>query len=220
MTKVPPQPGPLTVDLVISGAAEIFCAAVDPSATERVPTSGGVAVDGGRIVAIGDVSGYRGRETVDAAGGVVMPGFVDAHTHVVFGGSRVAEYAAKVAGRPVPDGVPAGIVGTMTETRVASARELVEQSGARIAEMLAHGTTTLESKTGYGLSVDAEQKLLDVNRLLTERSPARILSTYTGGHAFAPGVDRDGWVRQVADQARQAGRDGLAEGNEVYCDDG
>ena len=220
MTKVPPQHGPQTVDLVISGAAEIFGAATDPAGADGAPTSGGVAVDGGRIVAMGDVSAYCGRETLDAAGGVVMPGFVDAHTHVVFGGSRVAEYAAKVAGRPVPDGVPAGIVGTMTETRAASARELVEQSGARIAEMLAHGTTTLESKTGDGLSVEAERKLLDVNRLLAERSPIRILSTYTGGHAFAPGVDRDGWVRQVADQARRAGADGLAEFNDVYCDDG
>lgn len=215
MTKVSPRRGPLAVDLVISGAEEIFAAA-----PVSVAGSGGVAVDAGRIVAVGDVSAYVGRETIEAAGGVVMPGFVDAHTHVVFAGSRVAEYAAKSAGLPVPAKATAGIVGTMTETRAAGVAELIAQSGARIAEMLAHGTTTLESKTGYGLSVDSEQKLLQVNRLLARRTPARILSTYTGGHAFAPGVDRAEWVREVAEQARRAGLEGSADFNDVYCDDG
>lgn len=209
------------VDLVITGAAEVFTAAVTGGSGEPSGGSpGGVAVDDGSIVAVGDVSGFAGRETLDAAGGVVIPGLIDAHTHVVFGGSRVAEYAAKVAGRPVPEGAPKGIVGTMTETRKASTDELIGQSGARIAEMVAHGTTTLESKTGYGLSVDAEQKLLEVNRLLDAASPARILSTYTGGHAFAPGADRDRWVREAAAQARTAGDAGLADFNDVYCDDG
>jgi len=219
MTLQPDRSGALPVDLVITGAAEIFDAAPQAAGAAR-PTSGGVAVDAGRIVAVGDVSGYAGRETIDAAGGVIIPGLVDAHTHVVFGGSRVVEYAAKVAGRPVPGGVPAGIVGTMTETRAASRDELVAQSGTRIAEMVAHGTTTLESKTGYGLSVAAEQKLLEVNRLLDATSPARILSTYTGGHAFAPDTDRDVWVRQAAAQAGEAGATGLADFNDVYCDEG
>lgn len=204
------------VDLVISGAAEVFTAASgDPGGA-----AGGVAVDAGRIVAVGDMSGFRGRTGIDAAGGVVTPGFVDAHTHVVFGGSRVAEYAAKVAGLTPPAGAPVGIVGTMAATRAATAGDLVEQASARITEMLAHGTTTLEAKTGYGLSVDSEQKLLDVHAVLADRGPVRILVTYTGGHAFAPDADHARWVREVADQARDAGRRGLAQFNDVYCDDG
>lgn len=225
MTTYRDPSGPLDVDLVITGAAEIFDAAPLPPAGAHTgarsgASSGSVAIDSGRIVAVGDVSGYRGRESIDAAGGVVMPGFVDAHTHVVFGGSRVAEYAAKVAGLPVPKSAPAGIVGTMELTRAASVDDLVAQSGARIAEMIAHGTTTIESKTGYGLSVESEQKLLEVNRILDERMPATIVCTYTGGHAFAPGDDHDEYARAVADQAREAGAAGLARFNDVYCDDG
>ncbi len=219
------------VDLVVTNAAEVFTAA--PAGGKAVPGSGsshvsgdapgpasGVAIDDGRIVAVGDVSAYRGRRTIDAERGVIIPGLVDAHTHVVFGGSRVAEYAAKVAGRPVPAGAPAGIVGTMTETRAAGHDELVAQSAARIADMVAHGTTTIESKTGYGLSVESERKLLDVNRALGTATPARILSTYTGGHAFAPDADRETWVEQAAAQARESGAAGLADFNDVYCDDG
>lgn len=219
MTLHPGDGGAQPVDLVISGAAEIFDAAPPIDGASR-PSAGGVAVDAGRIVAVGDVAGYAGRETIDAAGGVVIPGLVDAHTHVVFGGSRVAEYAANVAGLPVPAGAPAGIVGTMTETRRASADELALQSGARIGEMLAHGTTTLESKTGYGLSVASEQKLLEVNRRLAATSPVRILSTYTGGHAFAPEADHETWTSLAAAQAREAGAAGLADFNDVYCDEG
>ncbi|MEO7124858.1 MAG: imidazolonepropionase [Nakamurella sp.] len=219
MTTPPGLDRPQDVDLVITGSAEIFDAA-PRSATGTRHGAGSIAIDGGRIVAVGDVSGYHGRESIDAANGVVIPGLVDAHTHVVFGGSRVAEYAAKVAGVPVPDGAPAGIVGTMTLTRAAGVEELVTQAGARIAEMVAHGTTTVESKTGYGLSIEAEQKLLEVNRILDEQMPARIVSTYTGGHAFAPGVDHDEYVRAVAAQARAAGASGLAQFNDVYCDEG
>lgn len=220
MTQSAPQHGPQAVDLVISGAAEIFRADGDAGGDVAVGTGGGVAIDAGRIVAVGDVSAYRGREAVDAAGGVVMPGFVDAHTHVVFGGSRVAEYAATVAGRPVPPGAPAGIVGTMQQTRAASVGSLVEQSARRVAEMLAHGTTTLESKTGYGLSVDSEAKLLRANRDLAGATPATVVATYLGAHAFAPDADHDDYVRAVADQARRAGRDQLAAFNDVYCDEG
>ena len=203
------------VDLVVTGAAEILCCAPDsPDA------AGGVAVDGGRIVAVGDVGRYAGRRTVDAAGCVVMPGFVDAHTHVVFGGSRSAEYAARVAGRPVPDGAPAGIVGTMTQTRATGRGRLVEQAAARIAEMLTHGTTTVESKTGYGLSPAAEAELLAANRDLAQRTPVTVMSTYLGAHAFAPGVDHGEYVEQVLTQAAQAGADGLARFCDVYCDEG
>jgi hypothetical protein len=94
---------PREVDLLISGAAEILPCTGDP-ADPTPGFGGGVAVDDGRIVAVGDIGHFRGRVTVDARACTVLPGFVDAHTHVVFGGSRVAEYAAVAASRPVPEG--------------------------------------------------------------------------------------------------------------------
>jgi imidazolonepropionase len=213
----PVDPQGRDVDLVITGAAEILCCAPDGVGAVG---AGGIAVRDGRIVAVGDTSGYRGRDTVDATGCVVMPGFVDAHTHVVFGGTRAAEYAARVAGRPVPDGAPVGIVGTMTQTRAAGREALVEQAEARIAEMLAHGTTTVESKTGYGLAPDAEAELLAVNGDLAQETPVTVVSTYLGAHAFAPDADHDRYVDQVVAQTGRVGAGGLASFCDVYCDDG
>ena len=92
-----------------------------------------------------------------------MPGFVDCHTHVVFGGSRVDEYVARCAGLEPPPSAPTGIVGTMAATRPLDARALAAASAGRLREMLAHGTTTVESKTGYGLARDSELAMLEAN---------------------------------------------------------
>lgn len=209
----------MEVDLVIAGAAEIFTAAPDVGSLTP-PAGGGVAVDDGLIVAIGDISGYRGRRTIAADGCVVMPGFVDAHTHVVFGGSRSAEYAAKVAGWPVPEGAASGIVGTMRQTRAATAGELLAAAAARVAEMVAHGTTTLEAKTGYGLSVEAEEKLLAVHEGLAGLTPATVVTTYLGAHAVDPDADRTRWVDEIVTQVGEVGAAGRALFNDVYCDVG
>ncbi|HET8559609.1 MAG TPA: imidazolonepropionase [Marmoricola sp.] len=210
---------PTTVDLVVSGAAELLtCSAGAPDLIGC--TSGGVAVHEGRIVAVGDVSGYVGRETVDASGKVVLPGFVDAHTHVVFGGSRVEEYAASVGGLPVPDGVPRGITGTAATTRSRSVDGLVAEAGPRLLEMLAHGTTTVESKSGYGLEVQAERRLLLANRALADEVPMSVVSTYLGAHAFPPDLAPDLWVERILRQLPRVAAEGLATFNDVYCDEG
>jgi imidazolonepropionase len=207
------------VDLVVHGAAEVLtCAAGAPDLIGS--TTGGVAVDRGRIVAVGDVSSYVGRRTVDATGKVVLPGFVDAHTHVVFGGSRVREYAALVAGEPVPDGAPRGITGTAATTRSRSVEGLVAEAVARLTEMLRHGTTTVESKSGYGLTVEAEQKILYTNRRLDEELPLDVVSTYLGAHAFPPETSPDLWVERIIRQLPRVAAEGLAEFNDVYSDEG
>ncbi len=209
-----------SVDLVVTGAAELLSCAGDASDLVGRITGGGVAIDGGVIVAVGDVSAYTGRRTLDARGGVVLPGFVDAHTHVVFGGSRVEEYAARVAGVAPPAGAPVGIVGTTDATRACSIEELVEQAGQRVGEMIAHGTTTLESKSGYGLEPAAELRILAASRELERTLPVEVVSTYLGAHAFPREISPEAYVDAVLDQIPEVAERGLAEFNDVYCDDG
>lgn len=210
---------PRTVDLVVSGAAEVLTCAAGASDLIGV-TGGGVAVDQGTIVAVGDVSGYAGRREVGAAGGVVMPGFVDAHTHVVFGGSRVEEYAATVAGLPVPAGAPVGIVGTTSATRACSVDDLTSQASDRVREMARHGTTTLESKSGYGLEAAAELRILQASNRLGEEAPVEVATTYLGAHAFPTDLAPAEYVRMVIDQVPAVAEAGLAEFCDVYCDVG
>lgn len=210
---------PRTVDLLVTGAAEVLtCAA---GAADLIGlTSGGVAVDGGRVVAVGDVAGLTGRRVVDAGGGVVMPGFVDAHTHVVFGGSRVDEYAASVAGRQPPVGVPVGIVGTAEATRGCPLDVLVDQAGDRVAEMAGYGTTTLESKSGYGLDPAAELRILGASNALDAVPAVEVVTTYLGAHAVPPEMVGDDYVATVVDLTAEVAGRGLAEFCDVYCDDG
>lgn len=207
------------IDLIVTGAAEVLtCAAGAPDLVGS--TRGGVAIDGGVIVALGDTSPYDAERVVDARGGVVMPGFIDAHTHVVFGGSRAEEYAARVAGLEPPPGAVVGITGTMASTRAATREALREEAGARLREMVQHGTTTVESKSGYGLDIDTELATLETNRALQQELPLDIVSTFLGAHAFPPGVDRAAYVDQVVQLAKRVGAEGRAEFCDVYCDAG
>ena len=179
-----------------------------------------VLVEAGRIVGVGRLGGARADTVIDAIGCVVMPGFVDCHTHVVFGGSRVDEYAASCAGAPIPAGAPVGITGTMRATRPLDARALADASADRLRAMLAHGTTTVESKSGYGLSRAAELAMLEANRLLADEIPIRIVSTYLGAHALPPGGDRAAYVAEVCATIPEVADRGLAAFCDVYCDTG
>lgn len=213
------MPEPIPADLLVVGASEVLtCAAGAPDLIGR--TGGGVAIDDGLVVATGDVSAYQGRRVIDARGGVVMPGFVDAHTHVVFGGNRGAEYAAKAAGRTPPPGASVGIVGTTQDTRARTVPELVGQAGARVREMLDHGTTTYESKSGYGLEPAAEMRLLRAGTALAGESAAEVVTTYLGAHAFPTDVRQTDYVDAVCDQIPEVAEARLAQFCDVYCDAG
>ncbi|MEO6941546.1 MAG: imidazolonepropionase [Terrimesophilobacter sp.] len=209
-----------TVDLVVTGASELLTCAGDASDLIGLVPGGGVAIAGGRIVAVGDVSGFRADRVIDADGGVVMPGFVDAHTHVVFGGSRVDEYAAKVSRATPPPGVPVGITGTVATTRAASSEQLLAESSARVREMVRHGTTTLESKSGYGLDSENELRLLETTQRLGSIMPVDIVSTYLGAHAFPVGIPHDLYVDEVINLIPEIAERNLAEFCDVYCDEG
>jgi imidazolonepropionase len=149
-------------------------------------------VDNGVVAWIGDSDQAPAADDVlDAAGAAVIPGFVDAHTHLVFAGDRSAEFEARMAGVAY-DG--RGIADTVTTTRSASRADLEALSRQRRAEMLAQGTTTVEVKSGYELTVDGEQRLVEIAHTLTDEV------TFLGAHAIPQEFanDRDGYVALVA----------------------
>jgi imidazolonepropionase len=211
---------PRTHSVLIRNAAELLtCARNAPDLIGR-SEGGTVLVHDGRISAVGSLENAVAETVVDARGKVVMPGFVDCHTHVVFGGSRVAEYAAGLVGQSPPEGAPVGILGTAAATQALNSDRLVTEAQPRVLEMLAHGTTTLESKSGYGLSAEAEIAILAANRLLEEHCPVTIASTYLGAHALPPNVGRDNYVNQVIATMTRVAAEDLADFCDVYCDDG
>ena len=217
--------------LLVTGAAQVLtCAAAAPDLVGAI-ANGVVAIAGERILAVGTRAEVEAAvdtasaKTVDAGGGVVVPGFVDCHTHLVFGGSRVAEYAARVQGESAASlqarGVPVGISATARMLRSTGTDELVEQARERLRHMLACGTTTVEAKSGYGLSTAQELRMLEVNASLARLQPVGIVSTLLGAHEFPEDRSREDYLRDIVEEMiPEAARRGLAEFNDVYCDDG
>ena len=150
---------------------------------------GALLVRDGRIVAAGKYAELKGQivretEIVDAASGVVMPGFVDAHTHLVFAGNRADEFEMRIGGATYQEIAASGggIWATVRRTRETSEDQLLEHARRHARWFLDSGTTTLEAKSGYGLTTEAECKLLRVARRLDRQGPLRIVPTFLGAH--------------------------------------
>ncbi len=153
---------------------------------------------------------------LDAAGACVVPGFVDAHTHLLFAGIRREEFVARLAGTSYDGG---GIRTTVAATAAASDAELLDLGADRAAAALAHGTTTMEVKTGYGLTVDSELRLLRLIGELADRTPVRLEPTYLGAHVVPAGRDRSDYVDEVVATLPAAAAAG-ARWADVFCDQG
>ncbi len=153
---------------------------------------GAVLVRDGTIAAVGPSRDLRRRyphePALDASGRAVLPGFVDPHTHLIWAGDRAAEFEMKMAGAKYLDILAAGggILSTVRATRSASPEALLEQTRLRLQRMFAHGTTTAEAKTGYGLETAAELRLLDALLKLDDEGPLELAPTFLGAHAVAP----------------------------------
>src|SRR4029077_12210261 len=174
----------------------------------------------GRVVWIGEDRDLESQVTLDgdlldAQGACVVPGLVDAHTHPVFAGSRAEEFAQRVSGVPyaTQQSGERGIMRTVRATREADGPTLLQLAESRANRFLANGTTTIEAKTGYGLDLDNEAKLLDVLRKLGGRTPLRVLPTFLGAHVAPPGIHRDAYVRSLIDEMLPAFRPWA-----VFCD--
>lgn len=153
---------------------------------------------------------------LDAEGRVVIPGFVDPHTHLVWAGTRREEFVARLAGTPYDGG---GIRTTVDATRAASDDELFELAAARGRRMIGLGTTTVEVKTGYGLSPEHELRSLDVAARLGRELPWQVEATYLGAHVVPAGRDRSEYVREVVETIPVAAERG-ARWVDVFCDEG
>ena len=153
---------------------------------------GAVLLREGRIAEVGTSrelrAAYPREETLDAGGCVVMPGFVDPHTHLIWAGDRAAEFELRLQGKTYLEILAAGggILSTVRATRAAPLGELLEQTSPRLREMLAHGTTTAEAKTGYGLELTSELKLLEALLALDASGPLDLAITFLGAHAIPP----------------------------------
>jgi imidazolonepropionase len=189
------------VDLVIHSARQLLTlgpfAVFAPSRPRRgeamndlgLIEDGAVAVSRGLVTLVGTTKEVLAQteadEVMDASSKVIMPGFVDPHTHLVFAGSRENEFELRIRGATYMEIMAAGggIMSTVRATRAATLPQLTAQSRERLDRMLAHGTTTAEVKSGYGLNVDDELKMLEAIRQLDATHPVDLVPTFLGAHA-------------------------------------
>lgn len=192
--------------------------------------NGAVAVRDGRIVLVGSTDEVLDQVTltpnatvIDAEGRTVAPGLIDAHTHVVFGGTRELEFELRLKGASYQEihQSGGGILSTVEATKQASQEELVETAEGYLSEMLRNGTTTAEAKSGYGLDLETEIKQLEAIKALNDRQPINLIPTYLGAHATPKGqtaADYTEWLCETA--IPEIGTKGLARFCDVFCETG
>ena len=188
---------------------------------------GGVLIRNGKIEIIGssdEIEKSAGDgDTIDAAGRVVLPGFVDAHTHPVFAGNRLDDFERRAKGETYEQIAAAGggIWSTVEKTRAANETSLFEQSKKHANWFLKCGTTTVEAKSGYGLTVEDELKILRVIRRLNEETPIEFVPTFLGAHAVPRGRQQSDYVDLVIkEMLPRVASEKLAEFCDVFCERG
>lgn len=161
-----------------------------------------LAVSAGRVAAVGCPDETPARETLDADGKLLLPGFIDCHTHALYAGDRMAEHLLKMRGASYTDIAKAGggIASTVKAVRAASEAQLIEQTLPRLASLAAEGVTTVEIKSGYGLDLDTELKMLRAIRALPRHIPLEVRATFIGAHAVPNGTTRDAYMRRVLEE--------------------
>jgi imidazolonepropionase len=188
-----------------------------------------VAVADGRIAWVGPAAQAPANvvsdpeSALDADGGWVTPGLIDAHTHLVFGGDRAREFELRVEGATYEEIARAGggILSTVEATRAASSEELFGSASLRVGALVGHGVTTIEIKSGYGLDVATELRMLAVARRVADELPVSVSATLLGAHALPPdhADDREGYLDLVCEEMiPRAAAAGLADAVDAFCE--
>ncbi len=196
--------------MLIHSASQLLTLAGGPQRGQSLGSlglieDGAVLIHGSEIAAVGKTEELRRAHPfepeLNAKGQVVLPGFVDPHTHLIWAGDRAAEFEMRLEGKTYMEIMAAGggILSTVRATRQASRDELLVQTRARAKSVFRHGTTTIEAKTGYGLDTDSELRQLQALLALDDEDPLEILPTFMGAHAIGPEYEGnpDGYTRMV-----------------------
>lgn len=201
--------------LLIKNPAEIF------TGTEII-SKASVLIEEDTIIQVGHIHPKHADTILDARGKTLIPGFIDCHTHLVFAGSRDFELDMKLSGAHYSKiAQVGGITYTVDLTRKASKKELFNQASKRLDTMLAHGTTTLEAKSGYGLDLETEIKILEVIKELNKKYPLDIIPTFMGAHAIPSGCTSSGYVKNIVDDMIPlVAEKKLARFCDVFCEKG
>ncbi|WP_230718779.1 imidazolonepropionase [Martelella mediterranea] len=188
---------------------------------------GVLAIENGRIAYVGPETGlperFAGFDTVDCGGRLVTPALIDCHTHIVYGGSRAKEFEMRLEGASYEEIARAGggIVSTVTATNALSEDELVEAALPRLDALISEGVATIEIKSGYGLNIETELKMLRAARRLATLRPVRIKTTWLAAHATPPeykGRNADYIADVVLPGLEIAHREGLVDAVDAFCE--
>jgi len=183
-----------------------------------------ILVEGSQITQIANSVGEADEE-INADGALIAPGFVDSHTHPIFSGNRANEFGMRISGKSYEEIASSGggINSSINGVRGASEDQLFEDCLERVNFFLVHGTTTIEAKSGYGLTVEDELKSLRVIKRLNESSQLDIIPTFMGAHAFPPEYkdDHSGYVQLICEEMIPAvAEENLAEYCDIFCENG
>ncbi|MBW8899497.1 MAG: imidazolonepropionase [Massilia sp.] len=184
---------------------------------------GAIGIKDGRIAWLGKLADAPAGPRYDGAGCWLTPGLIDCHTHIVHAGNRSDEFEARLEGASYEDIARAGggIMSTVRATRAASQEELLRQSAPRIASLLAEGVTTIEIKSGYGLDLETEAKMLRAARDVARVLPVDVVTTFLGAHALAPEFAgrADDYIDEVcARMLPQLAAEGLVDAVDAFCE--
>ena len=196
--------------------------------------SGYLFIENGVISAFGPMSALQADlanntamnqidDAIDAAGRLLTPALIDCHTHVVYGGHRALEFEMRLKGASYAEVAKAGggIVSTVSATRSQSVEQLVEEALARVDALIAEGVSLIEIKSGYGLDIETELRMLRAARSIEAARPVRVITSFLGAHAMPPGEDMspEGYIEKTCIPAlRQAHKEGLVDAVDGFCE--